>query len=470
MIKPVKRIYSVYVIIDAVILAASFYVPYLCRYNSWDQFPHALVFPHLKEYTYVFLLWSALIIVSLNRKLLYATDRGLSIPREIVRVTGTILYSSVFVGCFIFFLQFRLFSRLVFFENIFCLCLFLNGWRVIKRLILRHMIAKGFHNINVLIVGAGKVGTIIVDAIKSSPWWGLRPVGFLDDRVNLPVAGVPVLGRLDDFFNIAKKSFIDEVIITIPSERQAVSRLIQEARRLNLGVRIVPENFDLPPLDMQISSLGFMPLLTYQERRHHPGELAAKRLFDFCVSAIALIMLLPFFAVIAALVKLDSKGPVFFRQKRVGYKGKIFNCYKFRSMVDGAERMKPELLHKNEVKDGYMFKIRQDPRLTRIGRFLRRYSIDELPQFFNVLKGDMSLVGTRPPTVDEVELYNPFQMERLSIRPGITGLAQIRGRSELHFRQWVRWDLWYIHNWSFYLDLSILFATLPVVSQKKGAY
>ena len=470
MIKPVKKIYTVYVMIDLAILAVSFYVPYLYRYNLWSGFPHTPAFPYLKEYTYVFLLWSSLIIVSLNRKMLYATDRGLSIPREIGRVTATILYSSVFVGCFIFFLQFRLFSRLVFFENITFLCLLLNGWRIAKRLILRHMIAKGFHNINVLIVGAGKVGIIIVDAIKNSPWWGLRPVGFLDDSVNVPVSGIPVLGRLDDFFNIAKKYFIDEVIITIPSERQVVSKLIQETRRLRLGVRIVPENFDLPPLEIQVSSLGFMPLLTYQERRHHPGELAAKRLFDFCISTLVLILLLPFFAVIAVLIKLDSKGPVFFRQKRVGYKGKIFNCYKFRSMVDGAERMKPELLHKNEVKDGLMFKIRQDPRLTRVGRFLRRYSIDELPQFFNVLKGDMSLVGTRPPTVDEVELYNPFQMERLSIRPGITGLAQIRGRSELHFRQWVKWDLWYIHNWSFYLDLSILFATLPVVFQKKGAY
>ncbi|MDD5016024.1 MAG: exopolysaccharide biosynthesis polyprenyl glycosylphosphotransferase, partial [Atribacterota bacterium] len=208
----------------------------------------------------------------------------------------------------------------------------------------------------------------------------------------------------------------------------------------------------------------------YKERKHHPAELFLKRSFDFVVSLFLLILLSPLFLIIAILIKIDSPGPVFYTQKRVGIKGNFFNLYKFRSMIEGAEELKAALLEKNEIKDGIIFKIKNDPRITKLGIFIRKNSLDELPQLVNVLKGNMSLVGPRPAMPEEVGKYNHFQMDRLSIRPGITGLSQIKGRSDLTFRKWVKWDLWYINNWSFMLDLKILWRTIPVVFKRKGAY
>jgi exopolysaccharide biosynthesis polyprenyl glycosylphosphotransferase len=346
----------------------------------------------------------------------------------------------------------------------------LSLWRIIKRLILRKLIAEGYHNINVLVVGIGRVGKIILEEIKKTPWSGLRVVGFLDDFVEGNVEGVPVLGRLDDFPVVTKKYFIDEAIVTIPSEKIAVSGIIRQAKQMRLGVKVVPDNFEEPLPLLNIDYLGVIPLLTYKERRHHPAEFAMKRFIDFILSFLFLVISAPVFALIAALVKTDSRGPVFYVQKRVGFKGKKFNFYKFRSMISGADRMRVELSEKNEVKDGVIFKIKEDPRVTRVGKVLRKYSLDELPQLINVLRGEMSIVGPRPPLADEVEKYSPAHMQRLSIRPGMTGLSQIRGRSELTFQRWVKWDLWYINNWSIGLDLRIILRTIPAVLKGEGAY
>ena len=183
----------------------------------------------------------------------------------------------------------------------------------------------------------------------------------------------------------------------------------------------------------------------------------------------ALVLFSPFFAIIAILIKLDSQGPVFYVSKRCGEKGRIFNFYKFRSMVKRAETYKDALRYKSEV-EGPIFKIKKDPRITRVGRYLRKYSLDELPQLINVIKGDMSLVGPRPFPVEESERIENKYISRLNIKPGITGLAQINGRSNLSFRHWARWDIWYINNWSLGLDLKILWLTMPAVLKTKGAY
>ncbi|UCC95894.1 MAG: sugar transferase, partial [Candidatus Omnitrophota bacterium] len=398
------------------------------------------------------------------------TDRGLGVPKEIFSVIISIFYATILIAAVIFFAKFKFFSRLVFTGNFFLLCASLSSWRIVKRLILRRLISKGFRNINILIVGAGKIGKAILSEIKKVPWWGFKIIGFLDDRKTEVVESVPVLGKIKDFPVIAKKYFADEVIVTIPSEKQIVSELIAQARKMHVGIKVVPDSFEEPLPVLNISYLGVMPLLTYKERKHHPAELALKRLFDFAFSLISFIVLFPLFIIITILIKLDSPGPVFYVQKRVGFKGKLFNFCKFRSMIKDADKLKPELLDKNEVKDGVIFKIKKDPRITKIGSFLRKYSLDELPQLFNVLKGDMSLIGPRPPTADEVEKYNHFHIQRLFIRPGITGLSQVRGRSELTFRRWIKWDLWYVNNWSFGLDLLILWWTIPAVLKGKGAY
>jgi exopolysaccharide biosynthesis polyprenyl glycosylphosphotransferase len=472
MIKPSRKIYPAYFLVDSVIILFAFYTSYYFRYNSLVNFCNfqQIQPPYLQEHLFIFTIWFILIMVAFKRRGLYATDRGLIIPKEIFRVVISILYTGIFVGAIVFFAKFKFFSRQVFFSSFFSLCFLLSGWRAIKKIILRKLIAKGFHNFNVVIAGAGKMGRFVLSQIRQNPWWGFKVVGFLDDYKDEPVDNVPVLGKLTDLANIAKRHFIEELIITIPSERENVSRLINFARDKRIGVRILPDSFFAPLPKLSVDYLGLIPVLTYKERKPHPAGLALKRLFDFVLSLVLLIILLPLLLTIAVLIKATSRGPVFHIQERVGFKGKHFNFYKFRSMVKDAELLKTNLADKNEVKDGIIFKIKKDPRITKIGRFLRLYSLDELPQLLNVLKGDMSLVGPRPPTPDEVSCYNHSQMQRLSLRPGITGMSQVRGRSDLTFRRWVKWDLWYINNWSFGLDLLILLWTIPAVSKRKGAY
>ncbi|MFA7653285.1 MAG: sugar transferase, partial [Candidatus Omnitrophota bacterium] len=181
------------------------------------------------------------------------------------------------------------------------------------------------------------------------------------------------------------------------------------------------------------------------------------------------ILLLPIFLAIAVLIKLNSQGPIFYVSKRCGKKGSVFNMYKFRSMVKGAEKQRDALSDKSDVK-GPIFKIRKDPRLTKVGRILRKYSLDELPQLFNILKGDMSLVGPRPFPEAESNKIEYQHIPRLNIRPGVTGLAQVKGRSNLKFNQWMRWDIWYVENWSLGLDVKILLWTIPAVLKGRGAY
>ena len=470
MIRPLRKVHFFYVFVDVVFISMSFYLSYFFRYNSLRDIFTCVNLPNFKEYSFIFILWAFFLLFSLKIKNLYFTDRNLTIPGEIGRVCVCVLYTSVLIGAVVFFSQYKFFSRQVFLQTIALFCVLLSGWRTVKRLTLRKMISNGFRNINVMIIGAGKMGALALQEIRKMPWCGFRIAGFLDDHVKGEVEGVPILGVIQEFSGIAKKHFIDEVIITIPSEPVTVSRLIKAAKDHRVGIRVVPQNFEEPLAISEMNYLGIVPLLTYKTRRQHPTEFFLKRLFDLVISFISLVVLFPLFILIAILVKLDSKGPVFYIQKRVGYKGNIFSLFKFRSMIEDADKLKKELMEENEVKDGIIFKIKKDPRITRAGAFLRKYSLDEFPQLLNVLKGDMSLVGPRPPTPDEVRQYNSSHMHRISIRPGMTGLSQVRGRSALSFRKWVKWDEWYINNWSFGLDMKILWWTVPAVLKGKGAY
>lgn len=473
MIKTFQKIRPLYFFIDFVIITSIFYLSYIFKYNppgSINSMLTQIRLPDIKEYSFVFMLWLIFIATSFRKGSLYTTDRKLTIPTEVLKVLVSLFYTGILMSAVIFFAQYKFFSREIFLESFFLLCIFLSGWRVAKRLVLRKLIAYGFHNINILIVGAGKIAGVISEEIKRNPQWGFNVLGFLDDNGNGDINGFPILGKLKDCIEVIKRHFVDEIIVTIPSAREAVSELISQAKKMGLGLKVVPENFEEPLLSLDVAYLGVVPLLTYKERKHHPTEFALKRLLDFLAALVLLIILSPLFIIIAILIKLDSAGPVFYIQERVGFKGKRFRFYKFRSMIKDADKLKPKLLEKNEVKDGVIFKIKDDPRITRVGKFLRRHSLDELPQLCNALKGDMNLVGPRPPILDEVEKYNHTHMQRLSIRPGMTCLSQVKGRSDLTFRKWAKLDLWYINNWSFGLDFRILWWTMQVVLKGKGAY
>ncbi|MBD3264941.1 MAG: exopolysaccharide biosynthesis polyprenyl glycosylphosphotransferase [Candidatus Omnitrophica bacterium] len=464
MIKTFRRIYPLYLFIDFLLIALSFYIPYLLRYGYFE----GGVLPNFLEYNFIFILWAVFIFITFSLKHLYSTDRTLTIVEETARVVLSIFYTAIIIAAVIFFSKYKFFSRLVFLGSFFMLCLTLSVFRAVKRLILRRLIIKGFRNINVLVVGAEERSEIILKEIKKNPLWGLKVAGFLDDRNILEFKGYPVLGGVDDLAKVAKQFFIEEVIVSSPDID--IHNLIEESRDLRMGLKVAPPDFERTLYPLSINQLGMIPLISYKQRKNHPAEIALKRITDILVSLASIVILSPFLFIISLLVKINSPGPVLYTQRRCGLKGKVFNLYKFRSMVDKADSLKSELFHKNEVRDGIIFKMRDDPRITKVGKFLRKFSLDELPQIFNILKGDMSLVGPRPPTPEEVEKYTHTHMERLSVRPGLTGLSQVKGRSELTFRNWVRWDLWYINNWSFGLDLKIIWWTLPAVFKGKGAY
>ncbi len=459
-----RKIRAVYLIIDLFFISLCFCLSY--RLNS-SLIPFGL--SGIKAYGPVFVFWGIVLIFLLNNYRLYFTDRSLSIIHESWMVCKCVLFSCILTALFIFGLKINVFSRLVFIESafllLFCICL----WRSFKRIYVRHLVRKGYSNYNVLIVGAGKIGVELLEQIKSNPYFGLKVIGFLDDVKTTTAAGQRILGKISDLEDIVKKYFIDEIFVTIPSERKVISDIILKGTRLGRTIRIVAEHFDLPFRRINLNYIGFIPLIAYSQGEPHAAENAIKRILDVLISAAALLFISPLFLVIAFLIKLHSPGSVFYISKRCGRKGVVFNFYKFRSMIDNADTYKESLRERSEV-DGPIFKIRQDPRITKLGRFLRKYSLDELPQLINVLKGDMSMVGTRPFPVEESKRIENKYISRLNIKPGITGLAQINGRSDLAFRRWVRWDNWYINNWSLGLDLKILWRTIPAVLKGKGAY
>jgi len=334
---------------------------------------------------------------------------------------------------------------------------------------LRSLISRGYNNLNIAIIGAGRIGMALCGAIKAKPYLGLKILGFMDDKCELTKIA-PFLGKVGDFENICKRHFINEIFITIPLEADVLSKIIKFSKKNDVNVCVIPDNFEDMEVPVRTSNIDFIPILTYEKKTRSPIGMVVKEIFDFIGASLLILILSPLFFITALMIKIDSRGPVFYSQKRAGKQGKIFNCYKFRSMVENAQELKADLLNKNEISGGVIFKIKDDPRITRIGKILRRYSIDELPQLFNVLAGDMSLVGPRPFDVEEIKKMDDDHMTRLNVKPGITGLAQVKGRSNIAFRRWIKWDIWYVNNRSFMIDLLILLWTIPAVFKKEGAY
>jgi exopolysaccharide biosynthesis polyprenyl glycosylphosphotransferase len=317
---------------------------------------------------------------------------------------------------------------------------------------------------NALIVGAGKLGRDLASYLEQNPARRCIVRGFLDEDERI---GGQVQGRPEDLARVARSHFVDEVILTISPKSAAAQTVIREARRNRIDVKVVPDLFGFDPAAVTFEKFGGVPVLTLCEESVPSLGLMFKRAIDLVLSAAALVLVAPLLAGIAIAIKLDTGGPVLYRATRVGRKGRRFLCCKFRTMVADADKLKEKLRDRNQ-RQGAFFKIVGDPRITRVGRILRRYSLDELPQLWNVLRGEMSLVGPRPHPVDDVERYELEDLQRLEITPGLTGLWQVMARSDPSFERGMALDREYIGSWSLWMDFKILCRTALVVVRGEG--
>ena len=343
--------------------------------------------------------------------------------------------------------------------------------RYIYRSLLYRRFNRGLGTRNVLIVGTGTEANALRKHLDTIRHLGYSFKGYIqvsDSERGFAVDPGEVVGSLDSLFQNTRKKFVDEIFFTTPCEAGVIRGVLEQARASGIDLRVVPDLFDGLAWNSPIEYVGQFPTIPLHRGEVPEVALFMKRAFDFVFSAGVLILLSPFLLFIALAIKMDSPGPVFYASERIGKRGHVFRCFKFRTMVADADKMLDEIRHMNE-RDGVLFKVAKDPRITRVGRILRKYSLDEMPQFLNVLRGEMSVVGPRPPLAHEVKEYKLGHLRRLDVTPGITGLWQVQGRRDPSFANYVSLDVSYIENWSIWLDVMIIFRTVGVIMAGTGA-
>lgn len=403
----------------------------------------------------------------------YRRWRGRGWLDHVYRIINSVTTTLVLILAYAFISRPLVYSRLLLLEAGIGIIILMSLDRIAVLLIQQNRFRRGIGVRRVIIVGAGEVGRRVIRTIVAQPQLGYHIIGYVDDN---PAKGEKEIGRIkglgpvDSLGEHIDTDVVDEVLITLPwTFHRRILNILRECERHHVSARIVPDIFQLSLSQVEVSDLGGVPLISVRDIAFSRVALIFKRAFDTSGAVLGLIVGAPVLAMIAIAIKLDSPGPVFFRQTRVGKNHRQFRIIKFRSMRIGAEQEQKRLQELNEA-DGPLFKIRDDPRLTRVGAFLRRTSLDELPQLLNVLRGEMSLVGPRPPVPAEVASYQPWHMQRLTVPGGMTGLWQVSGRSELTFDEMVLLDIFYIEHWSPWLDLQILLRTIPKVLLATGAY
>ncbi|HSR69463.1 MAG TPA: sugar transferase [Acidobacteriota bacterium] len=374
-------------------------------------------------------------------------------------------------GGFLFFFQLDV-SRPIWLAFIFFTGLLMVGNRLLAHWVFRSRVLNEHNQIKILIVGTDKRARQVARILSGLRKWGYDVVGHLAQRgqpVELP--RLNVLGRLGDLPDLLRDEVVIDEIIFVGSQKkdpETFEQMIQLCEALGIRTRVAADFFPTSIAQVSLEYLDKLPLITFSTVPDHTMAMAGKRMLDFMVASAMLFLWSPLMLLVAVLIKFTSPGPVLYKQVRYGRFGRRFLLYKFRTMYDGAEDRLWELRHLNEM-DGPVFKMRNDPRVTPLGRFLRMSSIDELPQLWNVIKGEMSMVGPRAPLAEEVRHYTLRQRRRLSVKPGLTGLWQVSGRNDIDFDRWMELDLEYIDNWTFWLDLRIMLRTIPAVFTARGA-
>jgi len=464
-------------VIDILLTLAAFPIAYWSRIHlskflpsNLDAFLNPDLLP-MNQY-----LW----IVELAIVCWTATALSLGLYRISIRRSGwekvrIVLESSILLWLFLGFLSFAL--KLDLSRPLTALFVFYQAFLLtaIRLLVLFQTKSRGVFfrskdSRNILIIGTNAKARKMGNLISRYSDWGFRIVGYVDAGAETDVRPRgDVLGSVSDLPQIIDENIVDEIIFV--GDRPSLDildKILELCNEQGIRARLAADFFPTKVTNLSMEFLENVPVITFSSAPEHAPSLLIKRILDIIISAALLILMLPFMVLFGILVKLTSKGPAIYRQVRCGLYGRKFVLYKIRSMRDGAEDVLWEIKHLNEM-DGPVFKMRNDPRTTPLGRFLRKSSIDEWPQFWNVLKGDMSLVGPRAPLPDEVKEYTRWQRRRLSVKPGITCLWQVSGRNEIDFHEWMKLDLNYIDNWSLLLDIKILLRTFPVVLFGKGA-
>jgi exopolysaccharide biosynthesis polyprenyl glycosylphosphotransferase len=407
----------------------------------------------------------------------YHSHRTVPLRKEVLTTLRVIGIGTVLLATIAYLVPLDHLSRSWFLLFAVLSALFLVLERIFLRLLARYVRARGLNYRTILVVGTGRRAREIVATIEQHKYWGFKILGFVSDghRLENGWNRFPVLGTLSDLRALIEKAgmgqgeAIDEIVFALTRRKlDAMRSIIMMCEELGIRTRIAMNFFSNRVARVELEDLEGVPLLTFTTTPSNESQLAMKRIIDIGISAMLLLLSGPVMVVTALAIRLTSPGSVLFRQRRLGLNGRTFTLYKFRTMIADADARRIDFEHLNEM-TGPVFKMRSDPRVTGVGRILRKFSLDELPQLWNVLKGDMSLVGPRPPIPEEVSLYERWQRRRLSMKPGLTCLWQVSGRNNLDFNRWMELDLQYIDNWSPSLDLKILLRTIPVVLSGRGA-
>jgi exopolysaccharide biosynthesis polyprenyl glycosylphosphotransferase len=460
------------VLIDVLLINASMLLAYWMRYEL--QWFRDISFYHpVSAYAPFSAAFTALMLLAFWVDKVYREWRGSSWIDLVYRIINATAKSTIVILAVAFVLQPQQYSRLLLIEAGVVAAVLLALSRLVERIVASSLRARGHHVQRTIIVGAGEVGRTVMRTIVARPELGYQVVGFVDDdpqKGTEDIGRFRALGSTDRLSDLLTTEDVAQVIITLPwMYHRKIMRIVRECERRSVVARIVPDLFQLSLSQVDVDDLGGVPLIGVREVGFSQTALVIKRALDIVGALFLLLVGSPLLGLIALAIKIDSEGPIVFRQTRVGLGASPFLMYKFRSMHQDAEEELDEVRDLNEA-DGPLFKIRDDPRVTHVGRFLRRTSLDELPQLWNVLRGEMSLVGPRPPLPCEVKEYQEWHKKRLEVSPGMTGLWQVSGRSLLSFEEMVLLDIYYIENWSIWLDLKIMVRTIPQVLQGGGAY
>lgn len=458
-----KSLSYVYLISDVISILVAEILSFFLRFGL--DYKHLLIKWYL--FAYIFILFSNLIIMYFEH--LYDMEFK-SFLSQVPRIINSFLYSMFIFFVLIFFIRAVSFSRLIFayFAAIAIVCMLIGRYIAVRTI--KILYSRGIGVKNLVVIGLNENSRNIIEYLDVHHEFGYKIGGYLDDIEQ--GKKLDYFGTIDDFEKVIEKQNISVILLSI-NDKDKINKIIQYCERNYVQVYMIPDIIDIISSPVEIGQISTIPLIMFKESRLSNSQLKLKRLFDIIASLVALFCLSPLFLILIVITKLTSEGPVFFAHTRMGMNGQPIKVYKFRTMVVNSQEILEKILDSDtQLAEEYRqdFKLKNDPRITKIGKWLRKTSIDELPQIINVLRGDMSIVGPRPIIPDELEKYKDYGKTLLKIPPGITGIWQTSGRNDLDYAERINLDMYYINNWSFWLDIIIILKTIPAVVEKKGAY